>query len=353
MIMLADEIERIINESGRKLLQSASPSVKFWLYTHVFSKDREDAVVQRTLVECEKYPPRRRLLESIREDGTWPTPRTERDDKNHMPPRSADPELVTVYRNLVRLLHFVTTPEDEGVDRALERLLRGQSKDGCLEGPMMHGFPQPHYNGYALYILFGFYREHDPRALKASDWLMTLQRRDGGWNMPYLQDLRYLPEYQQLTMDEFVRLMKSDDRPDYDPRSVASMPSCHWTTMTVLWGLANNPSNRKDRRVQKGADFLLSRFFKKNPHSNYYERAGNWTTLRYPNNKCGGLAALEVLTVLGKGPNDTRMERPIEWLLSERYRDGFWTESNRPHMERDQWLTLGALEVLRDYSRNH
>jgi len=350
--MPADKIERIIDESSRKLLQSASPSVKFWAFTHVLKKDREDAVVQRTLAECERHPPRRRLLDSIREDGTWPLPGGALEDCRRESPRSTDPELVTVYNNLLRLLHLVTMPEEDGVDRALERLLRDQSKDGYLAGPMTHGLPQPHYNGFALYILFGFYKEHDSRVIKAYEWLMSMQRKDGGWNMPYLQDLRYLPEYQHMTMEEFTRLMQSDDRPEYDPRAVASMPSCHWTTTMALWGLGNLPSNRKDRNVLKGVDFLLSRFFKRNPHPNFYESRNNWTMMRYPNNKCGGLAALEVLTMLGKGPDDPRMERPIEWLLSERYRDGLWTESNRPHMEKDQWLTLGALEVLRDYNDN-
>lgn len=350
--MLAAEIEKIIDESSRRLLQSASPSVKFWMYTHVLRKDREDAVVQRTLDECERYPPRTRLLKSIGEDGTWPLSQRACDDEERISSRSVDLSIATSYRNLLRLLHFVTMPDEEGVDRALERLLKGQSKEGRLVGPMTHGLPQPHYNGFALYILCGFYKEHDPRVVRASQWLMSLQRRDGGWNMPYLQDLRYLPEYQGLTMDEFVQLMKSDERPKYDPTSMASIPSCHWTTLVVLWGLANNPPNRKDRRLQKGADFLLSRFFERNPHPNFYESRDNWTKLRYPNNRCGGLAALEVLTVLGKGPDDTRMEKPIKWLLSERYRDGLWTETNRPHVERDQWLTLGALEVLRDYSLN-
>lgn len=349
--MLATEIEKIIDESSRKLLQSASPSVKFWTYTHVLGKDREDVVVQRTLDECKRYPPRTNLLKSIGEDGTWPISRRARYDER-VSSRSVDPDMITVYRNLLRLLHFVTMPEDEGVDRALERLLRGQSKEGCLVGPMTHGLPQPHYNGFALYILCGFFKEHDPRVVRASDWLMSQQRRDGGWSMPYLQDLRYLPEYQGMTSDEFVELMRSDDRSEYDPRSMTSIPSCHWTTMVVLWGLANNPPNRKDSRLQKGADFLLSRFFERNPHPNFYESRNNWTKLRYPNYRCGGLAALEVLTLLGKGPDDARMEKPMKWLLSERYRDGLWTESNRPHGERDQWLTLGALEVLRDYSRN-
>jgi hypothetical protein len=61
--------------------------------------------------------------------------------------------------------------------------------------------------------------------------------------------------------------------------------------------------------------------------------------------------ALYVLTKIGVGPEDPRMEVPIEWLISARYRDGFWTDSNRPHTEAGQWLTLMALLTLDRYSK--
>ena len=347
---MATEINRIIEESTRKLLQSASPSVRYWLFHDIMGKDREDSVIQRTLAECERYPARIRLLRAMKEDGTWPVPNNTLHQDGAGSPASVDPTQATVYKNLLRLLHFVTGPDDDRVRVALERLLEGQSEDGCIRGPVTHGLPQPHYNGYGLYLLYGFYMEHDARVRRAADWLVSAQRKDGGWTMPYLQDVRYLDEYKQLAMDEFVRLMSTDDKNRHDPQTVQNIPSCHWTTMMVLWGLGDLPANRGSRCVQRGADFLLSRFFQKNPHSNFYESRDNWTTLKYPSSRCSGLAALEILTKVGKGPDDPAMDRPIKWLISQRYRDGLWTESNRPHMERDQWLTLGALECLNRYA---
>lgn len=350
--MSTSDISRIIDESCRRLLQSSSPSVRYWLLTDIQGKGREDSIVQRTLTDCERYPARMKLLRTMKEDGTWPAQNGVRHRDGTEPRGSTDQIQATVYRNLLGLLHFVTGPDDGGVRRALERLLEGQTEEGHLRGPMAHGLPQPHYDGYALYILFGFYMEHDARVKRVADRLMSSQRKDGGWSMPYLQDVRYLEEYRHLKMDEFIRLMETDERDRHDPRSIQDVPSCHWTTMMVLWGLGDLPAYRRSRCVQRGADFLLSRFFQKSPHSNFYEGRKNWTTLKYPSNRCSGLAALEILTKMGKGPDDPRMDKPIKWLIAQRYRDGLWTESNRPHMERDQWLTLGALETLNRYNNS-
>ena len=109
-------------------------------------------------------------------------------------------------KNLLRLLHFVTDPGDPRVDRSLERLLSWQTAEGYIRGPVANGLPQPHHNGQALYILVGFFAEEDPRVNKLAEWLMSIQRKDGGWNMPYIQDVRYLPRYKDLGMSEFIAM---------------------------------------------------------------------------------------------------------------------------------------------------
>ena len=344
--MLEDEVRKVIEISSNKLLQSSSPSVRYWVLTDIVRKGREDLQVQRALDECERYPPRVRLVQGIQADGTWPISERQRrmDPADfHAPSYHIH---MTQLKNLLRLLHFVTRLGDERIDPALERLLSWQTEEGYIAGPVVHPFPQPHYNGYALYILAGFMPETDPRVARIAEWLMSTQRRDGGWSMPYIQDVRYLPEYRRMRTEEFVRVMRRGEKPRMTPADMQDVPSCHWTTMLVLWGLAEKPELRNCRVVQRGTDLILNRFFQRNPHDNLYPHGRNWTTIRYPHNKCNGLAALDVLTKIGKGPDDPRMERPIRWLLSARYRDGFWTDSDRPHAEAGQWMTLVAIEVL-------
>ncbi|HUS56462.1 MAG TPA: hypothetical protein VMW88_04895 [Thermoplasmata archaeon] len=348
--MFAADIQRIIDESARKLLQSSSPSVRYWVLRDVMQKGEEDSDLQRTLAECEHYPARQRLIRTMKVDGSWPVPRFQQPPTGVTTPTRLDPVKIAAYKNLLSLLHFVTRPDEDGIMTATNRLLDDQSEEGYLRGPIEHGLPQPHFDGYALYILYGFDMAPDARVKKAADWLISNQRRDGGWSMPYVQDVRYLDEYRHLKMEDFVRLMMTDERDRHDPRELQHIPSCHWTTMMILWGLGEVPSRRNSRCIRRATDFLLGRFFKKNPHSNYYMSERNWMTVRYPFSKCGGLSALNTLTKMGKGPDDPRMEKPIRWLVSQRYRDGFWTESNRPHMEKGQWITLSSLEILSRYA---
>ncbi|MBU1157936.1 MAG: hypothetical protein KKE24_01190 [Candidatus Thermoplasmatota archaeon] len=349
--MLASEINRVVDESSRKLLQGASPSVRYWILTDIIEKDREDHVVQRTLKECERCPTRQKLFRTIQEDGTWPVPNSRRAQNRPESGRSMDQTQITMYNNLLRLLHSVVGSDDERINRTLDKVLERYDQEGFIRGPMQHCLPQPHYNGYALYILYGFDRQNDARVKGVTEWLMASQRKDGGWNMPYLQDVKYLPEYSGMKMDDFIRLAERSNGNGYDPNEFQDIPSCHWTTMMVLWGLMERPPLRKSKCLQKGADFLLSRFFKKNPHPNFYQSQKNWTSVKYPAYRCSGLAALWVLTKIGKGPEDPRMEKPIRWLISKRYRDGLWIESNRPHSETEQWLTLEALEILHRHAK--
>lgn len=349
--MQAKEVYRIIDESARRLLQSSSPSVRYWVLTDIMKKGREDLAVQRALEECVRYPPRLRILDNMRADGTWPIPESQR---RHDPSDMQSPSCfvhMAMLRNLLNLLHFVTGYGDERVYTSLDRLLTWQTKEGYIRGPITNGLPQPHYNGYALYVIAGFFEEEDPRARRLAEWLMSIQRKDGGWNMPYIQDVKYLPEYKDLKRDDFVRLMQTDERNKHDPRELQGIPSCHWTTMMVLWGLNEMLWTRRSECVRKGADFLIGRFFQRNHHSNFYESERNWMTVKYPHNKCNGLAALDVLTKSGRGPDDPRMEKPIRWLMSARYRDGLWTESDRPHTETGQWITLMALISLDRYAQ--
>lgn len=89
-----------------------------------------------------------------------------------------------------------------------------------------------------------------------------------------------------------------------------------------------------------------------NYHESYYHTDKNWTRLIYPPYIASGLTALYLLTILGYGPSDERMEKPIRWLLGERHTDGFWWQSDRPYMQKDQWITGFALDTLARYARN-
>ena len=101
----------------------------------------------------------------------------------------------------------------------------------------------------------------------------------------------------------------------------------------------------------KGAEFFLDRFFQRNYHSVFYKSEANWTMLKYPTYFGSGLCALDILTYMGFGPDDPRMDKPIRWLLGARSKDGFWHRFERPQPVTDQWITVIALSALSRYAR--
>ena len=340
------EIGRVIEESSRKLLQISIPPVKYWLLSDVLRKSPDDRMLQQTMKECETYPPRLRLLRALREDGTWPITRQRELAEERGPGPPIGWTYTTMLRNLYALGDYITSKEEGNVRAALERILSWQSEDGHIPGPTTTAFPEPHYNGFALRDLNQFRMDRDPRTYRLEQWLIRMQRPDGGWSIPYVQDVRYLPKYKHMRMNDFMAIIQSDDRPSYDPKELEHIPSCVWSTLAVLRGFCWSPSMRYSREMKRGADFVLDRIFKRNYHASFYLSEKNWTTLKYPLYFGSGLGALEVLTSMGFGFGDERMEEAVRWLLKARSKDGFWYRSDRPSPDKDQWITLVALSIL-------
>jgi hypothetical protein len=349
---LLSEIERVVEETSRKLLQVSVPPVKYWLLVDTLLKDEKDPQVQRTIAECATYPPRLRLLRTQRPDGTWPISKARKAAEDAGPGPPIGWTSVTILRNLQLLEDMKTDRREAYIQVALDRLLSWQTKEGYILGPKHDIFPLPHYNGYAVRNLFIYGMDDDPRVKKLADWLLSIQRRDGGWAIPYLQDVKYLPEYKQMRTRTFLELVRRGKTPRSDPDGFEDIPSCIWTTMTVVRGLARGKAYLRRKELLWGADFFLDRFFKANLHSSYYRSGKYWTQLKYPPWPGNGLTALYLLTILGYGPGDERMEKPIRWLLSNRHADGFWWQSERPHVQKDQWITGFAVDVLARYARN-
>jgi len=345
------EVHNVVESSSRKLLQTAVPPVQYWLLRQVMEKDEKDAALQRALQGCAAYRPRTRLLEKLRPDGTWAIPRNKKLAEETGP----GPPIGWTYRamlwNLFALSEYKTSRTDGNVDAALNRFFEWQDDDGYIPGPWTDVFPLPYFNGYALYILNRFGLEKESGTQKLTRWLLSMQREDGGWNLPFVMDVHYLPEYKALRMREFIEFVRAKGWQSFDLKALNQYPSCPYVTMLAVWGLSQQRKVARSTAVRRGADFFLDWFFKRTPHPSYYMTEDHWTKLRYPYKFGSGLMALDILTELGYGEEDPRMDRPIRWLLSMRASDGLWSQSNRPHPERDQWISLIALRVLKRYSQ--
>ncbi len=345
------EIEKVVEESSRKLFQVSFPPVRYWLLKGPMERKEDDPVLLKTVEECRTFPDKMRLLGRLREDGTWPIPRQKCLEEMAGPGPPVGWTYVTMLRNLYHLSDCGTRKDEGHVQKCLDRILSWQSEEGFIPGPWTAMFPIPHYNGYAVRNLLAFGMGGDRRVEKLEKWLRGMQRADGGWNIPYMQDMRYRSKYAHMTMHGFMSALQQGDVDAYDPDDYDDIPSCIWSTMMAVRGLSWDPKLERQKFLRRGADFMLDRFFKRNHHSSFLQSEKNWTKLKYPTYFGSGLCALEILTSMGYGPGDERMEKPIQWLLNARRSDGFWYQSERPHPDKDQWITEIAINVLHKYSK--
>ncbi len=348
--MLA-EINGIIEDSSRKLLQISSPPVKYWLLDSIMEKAKDDSILRQTRRECDEYVPKLRLLNAQNDDGTWPISRQRRLEEEKGPGPPIGWTYVTILRNQYMLGDYKTVIEEGHVRESFEKIFGWQAKEGYIPGPWTKAFPLPYYNGFALRNMQQFGLDDDPRARKLMRWILKVQRPDGGWNIPYIQDVWNLPKYSHMKKRKFLDLIEGEDAPPYDPKEYSDIPSCVWSTVMAIRGLTYSATTHKTAAVQKGVDFILDRFFKRNHHPSFYQSEKNWTILKYPTYLGSGLSVLNMLTWIGYGPEDERLERPMKWLISARSKDGFWHVSDRPNPEKDQWITIIAVAILKRYAR--
>lgn len=349
LILDLKEMRRIADESARKLLQISIPPVKY-LILRGQGLPEDNALVREAARECKSFPPRVKLLASLREDGTWPISRQRKMAEDSGPGPPIGWTYTTMLRNMYMLTEYGARIDDGNLRACVERIFSWQTKEGYIPGPWTDVVPLTHYNGYALRNLGMLGVRDDPRMDKLARWLVKNQRSDGGWIIPYFEDIKALPQYKYVRMRDFLAMIQSGKFSDYDPKEYDHIPSCTWTTMMVVRGLIQHPRYRNSQITRRGADFFLDRFFKRNYHSTLYYSESHWTKLKYPTYYGSGLCALDILTAIGYGPDDPRMEKPMQWLLSARSKDGFWYQSDRPNPEKDQWITDIAIDIIYKYT---
>ncbi len=344
---LTAEMRRVVDESARRLLKDSVPPVRTWLLEYIMDKGREDLALQRAFAEAERFPPRVKLIKTLREDGTWPIPTSRRvvEDAGPGPPYGWT--YMTMLRNLYMLFEYRAPREEGHIDAAVERILGWQHEDGYIMGPDPDTIPRPHYNGLALAVACRYGRERDPRTKAIVRWLLRSQRRDGGWVIPYLQDVKYLPQYKHMRVGEFVRLVRRGDVPEYDASMYYDIPSCAWSTVGAMRGIAWDPTQIGSRDSRRGCMFILDSFFRRNHHANFNKSERNWTILKFPTYHGSGLTAMDTLMYMGIRLDEKRMERAVRWLMGARSTDGYWYRSERPHPLDDQLVTVTALMILK------
>lgn len=347
--MHPSHLSNIIEQSSRRLLQVSVPPVRYWLLRDVMGRDASDIMMQRTVDECERFPARLKLLKAIREDGTWPILKHQREREESMGGAPMGFTYPTMVANLYKLLQMRTDASEGRVGTSLEKILGWQMEEGYILGGWTRLFPLPYSNAFTAHDLLRFGMGDDPRVRKLVSWLMSMQRADGGWNIPYYEDVKYLPRYRRVPPDEFMVVLEREGVDKHDPKELQRFPSCIWSTVQVLWGLVESDGPASSSAMKRGGQFILDRFLQKNPHPSFYPTVNHWYVFGYPPNSSGGLPALQVLTRLGFGADNPHMDKCIRWLVEQRGEDYFWHRTQGSHPTSDQWITLMALQVLSRY----
>lgn len=171
----------------------------------------------------------------------------------------------------------------------------------------------------------------DSRLIKALNWLVKIQNRDGGWLCPYWK------------------------------AHIKDTHSCFYGTVCPLEAFSEVPEEKRTpeirQTIRRGAEFLLMHRLYKADHHSYRLINRQWLKFSFPwFYGYNVLRGLSVLTKLGY-TEDERLEDAGELLLQKRRPDGTWLLENAPtgRMQANieavgkpsKWITLNALRVLK------
>jgi hypothetical protein len=331
------------------LLQTDNPSVRYLALRHLVRRPESDREVQETRLAIPHSHWAARIFAKQAAGGYW------RDPANPYLPKYK-----STYWTLFLLGHLSMSCSDERVQRAVQHIFGFQQPDGGfaeygVEGarreysyvasrrargrqlPDEGGFVADHVHQMTLSCLTGnvvaallrFGCSDDPRLWRAVDWLVKIQRHDGGWLCPYWK------------------------------AHVRDKHSCFYGTMAALEGLAETAEDRRSPAIQqaisKGAEFLLMHRLYRADHHDWEVINPNWLRLAFP--WFYGYSILRGLWVLSRlGYRDERMSDALAALQEKRTADGTWILESTPQGQmqtnlekKDQpstWLTLYALWTI-------
>jgi hypothetical protein len=179
--------------------------------------------------------------------------------------------------------------------------------------------------------MLGMGYNRDPRVVKALNWLVKIQNRDGGWLCPYWK------------------------------AHIKDTHSCFYGTICPLEAFSEVPEEERfpemRKAITRGAEFLLMHRLYKADHHKYRVINRQWLTLSFP--WFAGyniLRGLSVLTKLGY-TEDERLKDAVEVLIRKRRSDGTWLLESAPTgrmqtkietvCKPSKWITLNALRILK------
>ncbi len=231
----------------------------------------------------------------------------------------------------------------EPLRRTAGALLASQGADGGIadlalgETPTSRGKAVAlHFQGWAVAAMARAGLDNDPRVQKAFRYLIERRQDDGGWAW---------------------RGVRTES---------AARPSSHLITGMVLRACASAPAWRTSRESRRAGELLATRFLQPDRYPDRKAPA-YWELLSEPRFYTDVLDALDTVTAIGLGKENSGVRTAEAYIRSRQAKDGLWypgppgkingVSSARPDkgarggkdkdIEVAIWLTLRVLVVLR------
>lgn len=286
---------RLASDPIPRLLREGSPSVLARV-----RRDLIDDSEAPTAEEIASYPEVKALLKRIEKDGSVAPRATEKELGS---PKFA--KCLAALRTLDRLADYGLRVEDKSalatqLRSVADFILSSQQSDGGIadltvgEGPKGKAkVVAVHFQGWALSALCRSGFEGDSRIEKGFRFLLSLRQDDGGWAW---------------------RGVRTDS---------AARPSSHLITGMVLRGFASSKERRGTREARRAAELLATRFLQPD---RYEDRKAPtyWEILTEPRFYTDVLDALDTITSIGLGKENSGVRTAEAYLRSRQAKDGLW-----------------------------
>jgi hypothetical protein len=286
---------RLASDPIPRLLREGSPSV--------LARVRRDLIDDSEAPAAEEiasYPEVKALLRKIEKDGSV-APRTT--EKELGSPKFA--QCLATLRTLDRLADYGLRVEDKSaladkLKKVVDFILASQQGDGGIgdltvgEGPKGKAkIAAVHFQGWALSALCRAGFESDPRIEKGFRFLLSLRQDDGGWAW---------------------RGVRTDS---------AARPSSHLITGMVLRAFASSKEHRGTREARRAGELLATRFLQPDRYEDRKAPA-YWEVLTEPRFYTDVLDALDTITSIGLGKENSGVRTAEAYLRSRQAKDGLW-----------------------------
>ena len=186
------------------------------------------------------------------------------------------------------------------LQKSVDFLLSSQASDGGLaalaitDSPKVPAkMPALHFQGWAVSALCRVGFETDPRVEKGLQFLIERRQDDGGWAW---------------------RGVRTDS---------AARPSSHLITGMVLRAFAASGARRASREARRAAELLATRFLQPDRYPDR-KAPSFWEILTEPRFYTDVLDALDTVTAIGLGKENSGVRTAEAYLRSRQGVDGLW-----------------------------